>query len=58
MIDVAEARDLFDASTDGTVGIEEEFALLDPTLGSPRRSSVCATPASRTRSCATRSRAS
>src|SRR5689334_24913331 len=32
MIDVAAARDLFDASTDGTVGIEEEFALLDPTL--------------------------
>ncbi len=32
MIDVAEARDLFDASTDGTVGIEEEFALLDHTL--------------------------
>src|SRR5829696_5960478 len=32
MIDVAEARALFDASTDGTVGIEEEFALLDPTL--------------------------
>ncbi len=32
MIDVAAARDLFDASTDGTVGIEEEFALLDQTL--------------------------
>ena len=32
MIDVAEARDLFDASTDGTVGIEEEFALLDSTF--------------------------
>ena len=32
MIDVAEARDLFDASVDGTVGIEEEFALLDPSL--------------------------
>ena len=30
MIDVAAARDLFDESTDGTVGIEEEFALLDP----------------------------
>ena len=30
MIDVAAARDLFDASADGTVGIEEEFALLDP----------------------------
>src|SRR5512132_761497 len=32
MIAVAAARDLFDASTDGTVGIEEEFALLDQTL--------------------------
>src|SRR3954463_11435111 len=32
MIDVAAARDLFEASTDGTVGIEEEFALLDQTL--------------------------
>jgi carboxylate-amine ligase len=30
MIDVAAARDRFEASTDGTVGIEEEFALLDP----------------------------
>jgi len=30
VIDVAAARDLFDDSTDGTVGIEEEFALLDP----------------------------
>ena len=30
MIDAAAARDLFEASTDGTVGIEEEFALLDP----------------------------
>jgi carboxylate-amine ligase len=32
VIDVAAARDLFEASTDGTVGIEEEFALLDQTL--------------------------
>src|SRR5215207_5651031 len=32
MIDVAAARDLFEGSTDGTVCIEEEFALLDPTL--------------------------
>jgi glutamate---cysteine ligase / carboxylate-amine ligase len=32
MIDVAAARDLFEASTDGTVGIEEEFALLDQNL--------------------------
>src|SRR5829696_7978687 len=30
MIDVATARETFEASTDGTVGIEEEFALLDP----------------------------
>jgi glutamate---cysteine ligase / carboxylate-amine ligase len=30
MIDVATARDLFEDSTDGTVGIEEEFALIDP----------------------------
>jgi glutamate---cysteine ligase / carboxylate-amine ligase len=30
VIDVAAARDLFEDSTDGTVGIEEEFALLDP----------------------------
>jgi carboxylate-amine ligase len=30
MIDVAEARDRFEASTDATVGIEEELALLDP----------------------------
>ena len=29
MIDVAAARDLFEDSIDGTVGIEEEFALLD-----------------------------
>jgi glutamate---cysteine ligase / carboxylate-amine ligase len=30
VIDVADARDRFEASTDGTVGIEEEFALIDP----------------------------
>ena len=30
MIDLAAARELFEASTDFTVGIEEEFALLDP----------------------------
>ena len=30
MIDVNAARELFDASTDLSVGIEEEFALLDP----------------------------
>ena len=59
MIDVAAARDLFEASTDGTVGIEEEFALLDPDAARSRRaSSSCATPAARTRSCATRSPAS
>ena len=30
MIDLATARETFESSTDGTVGIEEEFALLDP----------------------------
>ena len=30
MIDLAAARDLFEASDDGSVGLEEEFALLDP----------------------------
>ena len=30
MIDLATARETFEASTDYTVGIEEEFALLDP----------------------------
>ena len=30
MIDLAAARETFEASTDGTVGVEEEFALLDP----------------------------
>ena len=30
MDDLAAAREVFEASTDGTVGIEEEFALLDP----------------------------
>src|SRR5215212_7527495 len=30
MIDLATARETFEASTDGTVGIEEEFALIDP----------------------------
>jgi carboxylate-amine ligase len=29
-IDLATARDIFDASTDFTVGLEEEFSLLDP----------------------------
>ena len=29
-IDLASARATFDASTDGTVGLEEEFAILDP----------------------------
>ena len=29
-IDLAQAYETFEASTDGTVGIEEEFALLDP----------------------------
>ena len=59
MIDVAAARDLFEASTDGTVGIEEEFALLDPArCGSCRRSSACATPGCRDPVLPTRSRAS
>ena len=30
MIDLATARETFEASTDFTVGIEEEFALVDP----------------------------
>ncbi len=30
MIDLETAREVFEASVDGTVGIEEEFALLDP----------------------------
>src|SRR5947208_3536362 len=29
-LDLDSAREMFDASTDFTVGIEEEFALLDP----------------------------
>ncbi|CAA9299764.1 MAG: Enzymatic protein of unknown function, partial [uncultured Gemmatimonadaceae bacterium] len=30
MIDLPAAREKFDGSTDGTVGLEEEFALIDP----------------------------
>jgi len=30
VIDLAAAREIFEASVDGTVGIEEEFALIDP----------------------------
>src|SRR5215212_8552993 len=30
MIDLATARETFESSVDGTVGIEEEFALIDP----------------------------
>jgi carboxylate-amine ligase len=30
MIDLASARETFESSVDGTVGIEEEFALIDP----------------------------
>ena len=30
MIDLAAARETFEASTDFTVGIEEEYALVDP----------------------------
>ena len=46
MIDLAAARETFEASTDFTVGIEEEFALVDPeTLAAgARASSCCATP--------------
>ena len=45
MIDLAAARETFESSTDCTVGIEEEFALLDPeTLRSCRASRSCATP--------------
>src|SRR5436309_2748885 len=37
-IDLDAARDLFDASQDFTVGVEEEFGLLDPaTLGLVQR---------------------
>jgi carboxylate-amine ligase len=31
MIDLAAARETFEGSSDFTVGIEEEFALVDPT---------------------------
>ena len=30
MLDMARAREVFEASEDFTVGIEEEFAILDP----------------------------
>src|SRR6476620_3144362 len=30
MIDLAGAEEVFEASVDGTVGLEEEFAILDP----------------------------
>ena len=52
MIDLATARETFEASTDGTVGIEEEFALLDP------GTSWCATPRRATRCSPSRSPAS
>ncbi|HYF24251.1 MAG TPA: glutamate--cysteine ligase, partial [Baekduia sp.] len=29
-LDLAAARDVFEASADGTVGLEEEYALCDP----------------------------
>ena len=32
MLDMARAREVFEASQDFTVGIEEEFQILDPTL--------------------------
>jgi len=31
LINLEKARDAFAQATDGTVGIEEEFAILDPT---------------------------
>ena len=31
-LDLEAVRDLFEASTDFTVGIEEEFAILDPAI--------------------------
>lgn len=38
MLDMARAREVFDASTDFTVGLEEEFQILDPgTLGLVQR---------------------
>ena len=30
MIDLAAAREIFEGATDFTVGLEEEFALIDP----------------------------
>ena len=30
MLDMPRVRDVFEASTDFTVGLEEEFAILDP----------------------------
>ena len=60
MIDVAAARETFEASEDLTVGIEEEFALVDPeTLQLvPRVRARCATRRPATRCSASRSPAS
>ena len=47
-LDLDSARETFEASTDFTVGLEEEFAILDPRHARPRRRA--------SRSCATRRR--
>ena len=58
--DLDAAREAFEASTDFTVGLEEEFAILDPaTLDARRRASrSCATPRGATRCSPSRSPAS
>ena len=56
---LAAAREVFEASQDCTVGIEEEWALVDPTtLELVPAFEACATPAARTRCWPTRSPAS
>ena len=45
-MDLAAAREVFETSQDLTVGIEEEWAIVDPvTLELPRASRTCATTA-------------
>ena len=48
-LDLDRAAEVFAASTDGTVGLEEEFAILDPRDARPasRASRSCATPRAR-----------
>ena len=49
-LDIDTARAAFEASTDFTVGLEEEFAVLDPeSLELAGPSSGCATPPPATR---------